>query len=306
MSGLSANSVACIGTGNVGSSWAQLFARAGFQVRVWDARPEQAKACAQTVAQLYGAESIQQCDDLADALADACHVQESIAEQAVAKRELFATIDPLLGPDTILASSTSAIPASQLFAEIKCRARCIIAHPVNPPHLIPLVELSAAPFTADETVARTRALMEAAGQKPIEIRGEIEGFALNRLQWALLAEALHLVEAGHCTPEEVDLVLTHGLARRWVEHGPFANGHLNSSGGAEGYFTDLRQAMTSVWSSLAPPSEPSVELVQHIHEAMSRTMRVADIKEHQTARKAALDRLNRYLDGSAAEDEIEG
>jgi len=288
--------VACIGTGNVGASWALLFARAGFQVRVWDALPDQAKACAEEVTQLYGTNCIRQCDDLADALDGACHVQESIAEQPEAKRALFARIDPLLGPDAVLASSTSAIPASQLFANLACRARCLIAHPVNPPHLISLVELSAAPFTSSAAIACTRTLMKAAGQKPIEIRGEIEGFALNRLQWALLGEALHLVESGHCTPEEIDLVLTHGLARRWVEHGPFANGHLNSSGGAAGYFADLRHAMTSVWSSLKPSKEPSASLVRQIHEAMTRSMPLEEINIHQTKRKQSLDRLNKYLD----------
>lgn len=287
--------VACLGTGNVGSSWARLFARAGYDVRVWDARAEQAEACAAMVAELYGSGLVRAVASPAEAMAGAEHVQESISEQPEAKRVLFAEIALLLEADAVLASSTSAIPASQLFDDLTCREQCLVAHPVNPPHLIPLVELSAAPFTARKTVAQTFALMEAVGQKPIEIRGEIPGFALNRLQWALLGEALHLVEGGYCTLEEVDLVLTHGLAPRWVGHGPFANGHLNSIGGLAGYFSDLRHAMECVWSTLEPPRAPSPELVERLHQSLAQTMPVAHIEDHHAARADALARLNAYL-----------
>jgi 3-hydroxyacyl-CoA dehydrogenase len=144
-------------------------------------------------------------------------------------------MDAAAAPDTILASSTSAFPTSAIAQGLAGAARCIVAHPVNPPYLVPLVEVSGAPFTAPRTVARTLALMRAVGQAPIHVRREIHGFVLNRLQWTLLAEACRLVADGVASVDDVDAAIRDGLGRRWAFLGPFEVGDLNAPGGLADY-----------------------------------------------------------------------
>lgn len=289
--------IACIGAGNVGSSWAITFARAGAEVSLWDADPERAQAARQRALDAIPDARVTVAATLELALAGADYVQESIAEVLEAKRALFAAMEPHLEKGAILASSTSALPASEIFAEVAMRQNCLIAHPVNPPHLIPLVEISGAAFTSREVIERTMQLMQAIGQAPIEVRAEIEGFVLNRLQWALLGEALHLVERGYCSAEDIDLVLTHGLARRWVFYGPFATGHLNADQGLRGYFTGLKEAMDRVRNSLHADFEPSSDAIAAIHASMIENMPLEDLPDRKLYRDEALMQLNAFLEG---------
>ena len=172
---------------------------------------------------------------VADALDGATYVQENVPETVEAKRAIFAELDALAAPDTILASSTSAIVASLFTENLKGRARCLVAHPVNPPHLVPIVELVGSPWTAPETVARAKQVYESIHQVPIMVRGEIEGFILNRLQGALLAEAFRLVGEGYCSPQDLDKTIKDGLGLRWSFMGPFATIELNAPGGIADY-----------------------------------------------------------------------
>jgi L-gulonate 3-dehydrogenase len=128
-------------------------------------------------------------------------IQESCPETLEAKRSVFAELDRLGAPDAILASSTSTIVPSRFTETLKGRHRCLVAHPVNPPHLVPLVELVGAPWTAAETISRTKTIYKSVGQVPIVVRREIDGFILNRLQAALLSEAFRLAGEGYVTPE---------------------------------------------------------------------------------------------------------
>jgi len=125
---------------------------------------------------------------------------------------------------------------ASLFTEnLDGRHRCLVAHPVNPPHLVPVVELVGSPWTAPETIARAREIYAAVGQVPIVVRREIEGFVLNRLQGALLAEAFRLVGAGVVSPQDLDKTLHDGLGLRWSFMGPFATIELNAPGGIADY-----------------------------------------------------------------------
>jgi 3-hydroxyacyl-CoA dehydrogenase len=153
----------------------------------------------------------------------------------VLKTELFAELDRLASSEAILASSTSTIPASQWSESLPGRERCLVAHPVNPPHLVPLVELSPAPWTSPETVARAKALYEAAGQVPIVVRAELQGFILNRLQGALLGEAFRLYADGYASLEDIDKSVRDGLGLRWSFMGPFETIDLNAPGGIVDY-----------------------------------------------------------------------
>jgi 3-hydroxyacyl-CoA dehydrogenase len=242
--------VAVVGAGLVGASWAVVFARAGLAVQVHDAEPAQlprARACIEaSLRALEGAGLLREAvadvlgrigfhDTLAAALAGAQYVQESIVESLPAKRELFAAMDRAAGGSAILASSTSAFATSSFAADLAGRGRCLVAHPVNPPHLVPFVEVSGAPFTDEAAVRDTIALMARVGQSPINVRREIHGFVLNRLQWTLLAEAYRMVAEGVASAEDIDRAVRDGLGRRWAFMGPFEVGDLNAPDGLADY-----------------------------------------------------------------------
>src|SRR5262245_6808022 len=181
--------VAVIGSGLIGRAWAMVFARAGWDVAMYDAVDGvAAKALGLVtegldelarhglVADPQGAaKRVRAAKSVADALEGVSFVQENVPETVAAKRAIFAELDALAAPDAVLASSTSAIVASQFTESLKGRARCLVAHPVNPPHLVPIVELSGAPWTAPETIARAKQVYEAVRQVPIVVRREVDG-----------------------------------------------------------------------------------------------------------------------------------
>ncbi|MYZ44668.1 3-hydroxyacyl-CoA dehydrogenase [Schauerella aestuarii] len=243
------STAAIIGTGLIGQGWAIVFARKGWQVRLFDvnaaALGEARTLIVQQLRELEAhglltdvdavADRVTVCDTLSDALKGASYIQENSPENVDIKRALFTQLDTLSAPDAVIGSSTSSIPASLFTEHLDGRARCLVAHPVNPPYLIPVVELSGAPWTSPESIARARAIMEAVGQKPVTVNHEIEGFVLNRLQGALLQEAFRLVQAGVATAEDIDTTIKDGLGLRWSFMGPFETIDLNAPGGIADY-----------------------------------------------------------------------
>jgi 3-hydroxyacyl-CoA dehydrogenase len=245
------NTAAIIGAGLIGRAWAIVFARAGWNVALYDSVPEvRAQVKAEITANLSELAGYGLAGDDANATADRIHVVASIAsaiegatfvqecgpETVEAKLALFSELDRLTAPGVILASSSSAIVASRFAENLKGRDRCLVAHPVNPPHLVPIVELAPSPWTSADTVARARAIYEAIGQVPVLVRKEAEGFILNRLQGALLAEAFRLVGEGYVSPRDLDKTIKDGLGLRWSFMGPFETIELNAPGGVTDYF----------------------------------------------------------------------
>jgi 3-hydroxyacyl-CoA dehydrogenase len=241
--------IAVIGAGLIGRSWAIVFARAGFAVRIQDNAPGAADAAlgliAEGLAELAraglvddakaAAARVRIARSVAEAVQGADFVQENLPENLDVKRAIFAELDQLAPPDAILASSTSTIVASLFTETLKGRQRCLVAHPVNPPHLVPIVELVGAPWTAPETIARAKALYEQTGQVPVVVKKEIEGFILNRLQAVLLSEAFRLVAEGYVSPQDLDKTIKDGLGLRWAFMGPFETIELNAPGGIPDY-----------------------------------------------------------------------
>lgn len=241
--------LAVIGSGLIGRAWAMVFARAGWDVAMYDALDGVADKALGLIADgldelaRHGlvadpkgsAARVRAAKSIGDALEGAVHVQENVPETVEAKRAIFAELDALAAPNAVLASSTSAIVASQFTENLKGRARCLVAHPVNPPHVVPIVELVGAPWTAPETIARARQVYESVKQVPIVVRRELEGFILNRLQGALLAEAFRLVGEGYVSPQDLDKTIKDGLGLRWSFMGPFATIELNAPGGIADY-----------------------------------------------------------------------
>jgi L-gulonate 3-dehydrogenase len=238
-----------IGSGLIGRSWAIVFAGGGFDVALYDAAPGVADQARDLVSE--GLEELSAHDlvedakaavarvraatSVADALDGAGHVQESSPETLEEKRALFAELDRLAAPDAILASSTSTIVPSRFTETLKGRHRCLVAHPVNPPHLVPLVELLGAPWTDAETISRAKTTYESVGQVPIVVQREIDGFILNRLQAVLLSEAFRLAGEGYVTPADLDKTLKDGLGLRWSFMGPFETIELNAPAGIPDY-----------------------------------------------------------------------
>ncbi len=228
--------IAIVGSGLIGRAWAVVFARSGHDVALYDAVPGVADAARAFVADnVSDASRVRVAASLADALAGAALVQENSPERVEVKREVFAELDRLAAADTILASSTSTIVASRFTEHLAGRHRCLVAHPVNPPHLVPLVELVGAPWTAPDVIARAKAIYQQVRQVPIVVRREIDGFILNRLQAVLLSEAFRLVGEGYVSPQDLDKTLADGLGLRWSFMGPFATIELNAPGGIPDY-----------------------------------------------------------------------
>ena len=243
--------VAVVGAGLIGSSWAICFARAGHEVRLNDNSEDALRTAMDTIASAlddlvgFGLLNGQAPETLMDRVRpmtelDACldgvaHVQECAPEAIPAKQALFNRLGALTGPETVLASSTSAFLPSLFTADVRHRERCLVAHPINPPYLVPLVQLVPAPWTDIAIVDRTRQLMQAAGQSPIVLDGETDGFVVNRLQGALIHEAIRLVSEGVASPGAIDLAVSKGLGLRWSFMGPFETMELNAPAGIRDY-----------------------------------------------------------------------
>jgi 3-hydroxyacyl-CoA dehydrogenase len=253
--------IAIIGSGLIGRAWTMVFARAGHPVKMYDSAPGAVdkaiglieaglvelreaglsdEAPAQIIKRVAAAQSLE------DAVGDADYVQENTAEKPDIKSEVYRMLDEAAPAHCILASSTSTIPTSRFSEGLKGKHRCIVAHPVNPPHVVPIVEISPAPWTSPEVIEKTRALHVKVGQVPITVKKEVEGFILNRLQAALLREAWRLVGEDYVSAEDLDKTIRDGLGLRWAFMGPFETIDLNAPGGVADYAARFGSAFESM------------------------------------------------------------
>lgn len=234
--------IACLGAGPIGSSWAIVFARAGHRVLLHDVEEraihgafdyiESSLADLRAEGLLLDEKEIRAriraVAILEEMISTADLVLESVTEKVEVKRRLFNQLAGVLPPDSIIASSTSAIPGSEFMDHPQLRGRCLVTHPTNPPHLIPVVEFCATPWTEQWAYDSSWELMVQAGMQPIKIAREIPAFVVNRLQGALIGEAMHLVDTGIVNIQDLDIALKHGFGRRLAFTGPFESLHLNS------------------------------------------------------------------------------
>jgi L-gulonate 3-dehydrogenase len=241
--------VGLVGVGLIGRAWANVFSRAGWEVRLWDPDAAALARAPGLIAQSLqdvarhglakdpaaAAERIEPAASLEAAVSGAEIVIESGPERVEVKIDLFERLDAAAPPGAILASSSSAIVTSRFTEKLKGRHRCLVAHPVNPPHVVPIVELSGAPWTSPETIERAREIYSGVGQVPIVVKKEIDGFILNRMQAVLLSEAMRLVGEGYVSAEDLDKTIRDGLGLRWSFMGPFETIELNAPGGIPDY-----------------------------------------------------------------------
>jgi 3-hydroxybutyryl-CoA dehydrogenase len=226
--------VAVIGAGLMGHGIAYRFAAAGHEVGVFEASADvraSLPARLRKIADLLGddpagVERVAAHDDLAAAVQGADSVIEAVLENLELKQKIFAELEAVVSPDTILASNSSALPTTEIGHHLKRRARVIGAHFWNPPHLVRLVEVVQNEATSDDVVARTMALMKGAGLKPVHVRKDIPGFIGNRLQHALKREAIALVADGVCDAATLDEVVKEGFGARLAVLGPLEQSDL--------------------------------------------------------------------------------
>jgi 3-hydroxyacyl-CoA dehydrogenase len=260
--------IAIIGSGLVGRSWAVSFARAGCDAFLWDSQAGAAEAAVRYIEQILpdleandllrgsAPEQVLARLHLAGtveaALDGAVYAQESTPEDLAVKRQVFARLDAAAASGTILASSTSALLPSLFSEGLKGKARCLVAHPINPPYIIPATEVVPAPWTRPDVVERTAELLRQIGHAPIVMKKELDGFLINRLQGALLHEAFRLVAEGYAGTADIDACLCEGLALRWSFIGPFETIDLNAPGGVRDYVARYGPAFARMAEGASP------------------------------------------------------
>ena len=241
--------VACVGGGTIGFSWAVLFAQSGLQVNLYDISEEalsrasaELKSAYETLVEagvmdekeMEGALArITTTTNLAEAVKDADYVQESGPERYRIKRKIFRELDALARPEVVLASSSSFMLMTEIQKVTAHPERCVVAHPYNPPHIVPLVEIVPGEATSDETVELARAFMTKLGKEPVVASKEVRGYIVNRVQSALYQEAIWLVGNGVASAAEVDLAFRTGPGLRLALMGPFMTSVLTGPGGLE-------------------------------------------------------------------------
>jgi carnitine 3-dehydrogenase len=243
--------VSIIGAGTIGASWAAYFLARGLEVSAYDPAPNCETFARRFIDNAWptleklktvqaGADRkrIEFFKDPATAVKGTDFVQESGPEREDLKIELFATLDTALPPETVIATSSSGLLISRVSAKCKHPERCVIGHPFNPPHLIPLVEVVGGAKTAPESVYKAMRFYRDVGKHPIQIRKEVKGHVANRLQVALWREAVHLVAEGVVSVADADAAIAYGPGLRWALMGPHLTFHLAGGQGGMTHFMD--------------------------------------------------------------------
>ncbi|WID98590.1 3-hydroxyacyl-CoA dehydrogenase NAD-binding domain-containing protein [Bosea vestrisii] len=253
--------LAIVGAGLIGASWAALACAHGLPVSAYDPNPEAERRFLDHVERsrhqlaelgLEGTAEVSFSTDLERVLDGAGFVQENGPENEAVKRKLLAEIDALSAPEAIIASSTSALVRSAIVADCARPGRIVVAHPFNPPHLVPLVEIVGADTGI---VARAAAFYRSLGRRPVVLNREMPGHIANRLASALYREAVHLVEQGVASVADIDAALCNGPGLRWALMGPHMTYHLGGGeSGIAGYLAHLGPSQVRRWQSLGSPS----------------------------------------------------
>eukprot|EP01095_Lingulamoeba_sp_RSL-Kostka_P000552 TRINITY_DN10841_c0_g1_i1.p1 TRINITY_DN10841_c0_g1~~TRINITY_DN10841_c0_g1_i1.p1 ORF type:complete len:335 (-),score=130.73 TRINITY_DN10841_c0_g1_i1:62-1066(-) len=300
--------IGIIGSGLIGTSFAVIFSKSGYNVSVYDIKEEQLEKvegnARKSLEALYEnnllpnqdvnnnnndsnneeeknrivneiLERITTTTNLEDCLEGSFYVQECVPEVFELKKQIFEKVDPMLDPTVIFASSTSNMPSSSFTTEIENRHRVLVCHPVNPPMAIPLIEVVPSEFTSEEIFNKTFTLMQRVKMEPIRVK-ETDGFCLNRLQYALLAEAYRLVEDGVASPEDVDKCIRFGLARRWSFMGPFCTIDLNAPNGISDYCERYQSGILNVVHKQDNSREWKEETIKKIEDNIRETTQTQD------------------------------
>ncbi|WP_018933001.1 L-carnitine dehydrogenase [Gracilibacillus lacisalsi] len=297
------NKVAVVGTGVIGNGWIGRFLARGLDVVAFDPADGAEERTRQVVEQVWPelerlgmAEGASQdrltfVSTLEEAVHDADFIQENVPEREDIKKSVLTNIDQHAKPDAIIGSSTSGIMATTLQEGLQHPGRVIVAHPFNPVYILPLVELVGGQATDDELIERAKAFYQSIQMRPLVINKEIEGHVADRLMEALWREALHLVNDGIVTTEEVDAAIIYGAGLRWAQMGPFLTFHL--AGGEQGMRHMLEQfgpALKKPWTKLEAP-ELTEDLKEKVIEGCESHAGDVPISELENKRNEFLVKL---------------
>jgi 3-hydroxyacyl-CoA dehydrogenase len=284
------NRIAVVGTGVIGASWTALFLAKGLKVVATDPAPqaeaslkrfiESAWPTLVRIGLSHGASlsNLAFTPDLARAVAGVDLVQENGPERMEFKQKLYGQLDALLAPEAIIASSSSGLIMSEIQKGAAAHPeRCVIAHPFNPPHLVPLVEIVGGAKTSEETIRRATEFYQSIGKQTVRLYKELPGHVANRLQAALAREVYYLVSDGVLSAKDADSALSWGPGLRWGVMGNMMLNHLaGGSGGIKHFFEQFAGPMTASWQSLGSPaltSEVQQKLIQSVQaEVGNRTV----------------------------------
>jgi carnitine 3-dehydrogenase len=258
--------VACVGAGVIGGGWVAHFLAQGFHVRAWDPAADAEAKLRRLVDAAWPAltslglaegasrDNLAVTATLAEAVTDAVFVQESAPEDLPLKQKLLAEIDAVTPAGVVVASSTSGYGMTEMQADAVTPERLVVGHPFNPPYLIPLVEVVGGERTETWAVEHAAAFYRRVGKTVITMDREVPGFIANRLQEALWREALHMVDHGEATVEQIDTAITAGPGLRWPVHGPMLTFHLAGGEGGMAHMLDhFGPSLKAPWTRLAAP-----------------------------------------------------
>ena len=301
--------VAVLGSGSIGVAFAIVFARAGFEVRVWDPYEESLVRASDDLlvrlSMLLEAEQLPEGTkrvaarvtfgtDLAMSINGVALVQECVPEDLVLKRDLLARVGRL-NRTAVLASSSSALVPSQYAAGLACQDRVLGGHPGNPPYLIPVLELVPSIHTSAETVDMAEGVYRMAGLHTVRVHGEPEGFVFNRLQGAILREAYCLLRDGVASVEGIDEVVRSGLGRRWCFIGPFETADLNTRGGVAAHAERMGPAYARMGAERGQHDPWTPELVTEVSKQRREVLPLDAWEERVHWRDRQLMRWRRYF-----------
>lgn len=307
-------SVVILGAGFIGVSFAAVFLDAGASVTL--AEPDAARrdhAQAAVSDQLNAASAAGLRHGGTGALTIAATVRGNLAgadlvlecgpENLEAKQAIFADLIAEAPATTILATASSAIPMSRIVPDATSQRRCLVAHPVNPPAVLRLIEIVPAPATDAETSARAARIFERAGFAPVRLTGEVEGFVLNRLQGAVLREAYRLVEEGIVSATDVDTVMRLGLGPRWALSGPFETAELNTPGGIRAHAARMGPAYRRMGEARGETVDWNDALLGRVEADRRKVLPQEDIPARAAWRSRAVAKLVAARDRIARDED---
>jgi 3-hydroxyacyl-CoA dehydrogenase len=274
--------IAIIGTGVIGASWAALFLAKGLEVVATDIAPDAETSLRRFVAAAWPAlerlglapgasqSNLSFTAKMPEAVGSADFIQENGPERIDFKKKLYRQLDELLAPDVIIASSSSGLTMSEIQSECPSHPeRCVIGHPFNPPHLVPLVEIVGGAKTSEATIERAAEFYTGLGKQAVRLRKEVPGHVANRLQAAMAREVYYLVAEDVVSVADIDKALCWGPGLRWGIMGQVLLNHLGGGqGGIEHFFEQFTKPMSAWWKVLGSPElTPAVQrkLIEGLH-----------------------------------------
>ncbi|KAL7052061.1 hypothetical protein ACKWTF_004749 [Chironomus riparius] len=300
--------IAIIGSGLIGQSWAMIFASVGYKVTIYDIlQPQIDNALKQAEAQLKSLSEkgllrgklsadqqfscISGCTDIKETVKGAFFLQECIPENLEMKKSLYKQLDEIVNDNIIISSSTSTFMPSQFSSDMKHRSQVLVSHPVNPPYYVPLVEIVPSEHTKTEFPIATRALMSEVGQKPVVLTREIEGFALNRIQYAILNECWHLIADGILSVKDIDSVMSDGLGMRYAFLGPMETTHLNAEGFLS-YCERYSKTINGVSQTFKPVPKMEGPVMEKVAKELEEMCPLEDLEKRRKWRDNCLTLLS--------------